>query len=223
MERFPKVHVREHDPNSFSYSDGSAKKTGGGQQADGGLRSESIGTVTGTGYTGVIMAHTHQDLRIDPSGKGATNTINRAELVGVLSWLEEIVKEELATGSTFQLLTDSQVTLQSIQKAIKQSAATWLNTQEPVLMDIVTLKGWHDLSISALPSYPPYFHLICGLHPICPFSARISHVVDLIFPIRRHLGVLSTSHLPSCPSRSSHLRHPVASRSWTGISSISSA
>ena len=34
LERFPKVHVRTHDPHSFSYSDGSAKKAGGGQQTD---------------------------------------------------------------------------------------------------------------------------------------------------------------------------------------------
>ena len=109
LERFPKMHARAHDPHSFSYSDGSAKKTGGGQQTDEGGRSESIGTLTGTG---LIMAHTHQELRIDPNGKDTTNTINRAELVGVVSWLEEIMREELATASTFKLLTDSQVTLQ---------------------------------------------------------------------------------------------------------------
>ena len=134
LERFPKVHARAHDPRSFSYSDGSAKKTGGGQQTDEGGRSESIGTLTGTG---LIMAHAHQELRIDPNGKDTTNTNNRAELVGVISWLEEIMREELATGGTFKLLTDSQVTLQSIQKAIKQPATTCLYTHEPVLMDIV--------------------------------------------------------------------------------------
>ena len=68
-------------------------------------------TLTGTG---LIMAHTRQELRIDPNGKDTTNPINRAELVGVVSWLEEIMREELATGSTFKLLTDSRVTLQSI-------------------------------------------------------------------------------------------------------------
>ena len=112
------------------------KNTGGRQQTDEGGRSESIGTLTGTGPVrpGLIMARTHQEMRVDPNGKDTTNTINRAELVGVLSWLEEIMKEELATGSTFKLLTDSQVTLQSLQKAIKQPATT---RHEPVLMDIV--------------------------------------------------------------------------------------
>ena len=40
-------------------------------------------------------------------------------------------------ATTFKLLTDSQVTLQSIQKAIRQPATTWLCTHEPLLMDIV--------------------------------------------------------------------------------------
>ena len=102
---------------AFSLSNGSA--------ADGGDRSESIATLTGTG---LIMAHTHQELWLDPNGKDIINTINRAELVGVFLWLEEIMKEELLSDCTFELLTDSQVTLQSIQKAIKQLATTWLNT-----------------------------------------------------------------------------------------------
>ena len=42
-----------------------------------------------------------------------------------------------ATGSTFRLLTDSQVTLYSIKKAITQPASCWLNTHEPLLRDIV--------------------------------------------------------------------------------------
>ncbi len=104
------------------------------------------------------MAHTHQELRIDPNGKDTTNTINRAELVGVVSWLEEIMREELATGSTFKLLTDSQVTLQSIQKAIKQPATTWLNTHEPVLMDIVKrikelTEGGHHVHIGKVKAH----------------------------------------------------------------------
>ena len=49
------------------------------------------------------------------------------------------------------------------------------------------LEGWHDLSILGSPSYPPYFHLICALHLICSFPSRISHLVDLIYSIRRHL------------------------------------
>ena len=51
-------------------------------------------------------------------------------------------------------------------------------------------EGWHDLSILAFPSDPPYFHLICRLHLICPSPSRISH-------------------LASCRS---HLPHPRASR-----------
>ena len=104
------------------------------------------------------MAHTRQELRIDPNGKDTTNTINRAGLVGEVSWLEEIMREELATGSTFKLLTDSQVTLQSIQKAIKQPATTWLNTHEPVLMDIVKrikdlTEGGHHVHIGKVKAH----------------------------------------------------------------------
>ena len=80
-ERYLNVHERVHDHHSFSYSDGSAKKTGGGQQADGCGRFESDGTLTGTG---LIMARTHQERRIDPNGKDTSKTINRAELVGAL-------------------------------------------------------------------------------------------------------------------------------------------
>ena len=80
------------------YSDGSAKLTGGGQQTDEGGRSESIGTLTGTG---LIMAQIHQQLRIESNGKDTTSTINRAELVGVLSWLEEIMRSlPLAASSS---------------------------------------------------------------------------------------------------------------------------
>ena len=104
-----------HEPHSLSY-DGSAKKTGGGQHTDEGGRSESTGTLTGTR---LIMAHTHQELRIDPNGKDITNTINRAELIGVLLWLVEVMRDGLATGRTVKLLKDSQVTLPSILKAIK--------------------------------------------------------------------------------------------------------
>ena len=53
LDRFPKVHARAPDPHSFSYTDGSEKKTGAGQQTDEGGRSQSIGTLTGTG---LIMA-----------------------------------------------------------------------------------------------------------------------------------------------------------------------
>ncbi len=88
------------------------------------------------------------------------------------------------------------------------------------------LEGWHDLSISAFPSYPPYFHLICGLHLICSFPSRILsipstpsagirrhlesralhichlvHLVHLIYPIPSHLDLgraSRPSHLPSC-------------------------
>ena len=117
--------------------------------------SESIATLTGTG---LIMAHTHQELRIDPNGKDTTNTINRAELVGVLLCLEDIMREELATGSTFKLLTDSQVTLQSIQKAIKRPATTWLSTHEPVLMEIVKrikelTEGGHHVHIGKVKAH----------------------------------------------------------------------
>ena len=77
-------HGRAHDPNSFSYSDGSAKKVDGSPNGNGPEQGrqdpEAAGTFTGTG---LIMAHSQEVLRIDPRGKNTTNTINRAELVGV--------------------------------------------------------------------------------------------------------------------------------------------
>ena len=85
------------------------------------------------------MPHSQDLLR---NGIHATNTINRAELMGVQAWLKQVSQVESPPATTFrkvgsQLLTDSQVTLQSIQKAFKQPAATWLCAHEPLLMDIV--------------------------------------------------------------------------------------
>ena len=99
--RFPCVHYRAHDSSQFSYSDGSAKKVDGGSRnnQDG---HEVAGTYTGTG---LVMAGTQQVLRIDPNGKDTTNTINRAELVGVQAWLKCISQDEHPLGSTFKMLT----------------------------------------------------------------------------------------------------------------------
>ena len=83
------------------------------------------------------MAHSQEVLRIDPRGMSTTITINRAALVGVQAWLKQVSQMESPPATTFKLLTDSQVTLQSIQKAIKQAATTWLCTHEPLPMDIV--------------------------------------------------------------------------------------
>ena len=57
--------------------------------------------------------------------------------MGVQAWLKQVSQLESPPATTFNLLTDSQVTRQSIQKAIKQPATTWLCTHEPLLMDIV--------------------------------------------------------------------------------------
>ena len=76
-------------------------------------------------------------LKVDPRGKITTNTINRAELVRVQAWLKQVSQQESPPATTFKLLTDSQVEVQSIQKAIKQPATTWLCTHEPLLTDIV--------------------------------------------------------------------------------------
>ena len=84
------------------------------------------------------MAHSQEVLRTDPNGKTATDTINHAELVGVQAWLKRISKDNSDPVSTSKLLTDSQVTLQSIQKAITQPATTWLCSHEPILADIVS-------------------------------------------------------------------------------------
>ena len=80
---FSRRHGRAHDPNSFSYSDGSAKKVNGspkGNRSEQGRQvPEAAGTFTGTG---LIMAHSQDELRIDPHGKNTTNTISQ------LSWWE---------------------------------------------------------------------------------------------------------------------------------------
>ena len=95
---------------------------------------EAAGTFTGTG---LIAAHSQEVLSIDLRGKSNTNTINLAELVGVQAWLKQVSLLESPPATTSKLLTDSQVTLQSIQKAIRQPATAWLCIHEPLLMDIV--------------------------------------------------------------------------------------
>ena len=139
--RFPGRHGQARDPNSFSSSDGSAKKVDSSPKGNGPEQSrqdpEAAGTFRGTG---LFMAHSQEVLRIDPRGKNTTNTINWAELVGVQAWLKQVSQLESPPATTFKLLTDSQVTLQSIQKAIKQPATTWLCNHEPLLMDIVAMK-----------------------------------------------------------------------------------
>ena len=87
--KFPGRHARAHDPTSFSYSDGSAKKVDGSPKGSGLERGrqdpEAADTFMGMGLT---MAHSQKVLRIDPRGKNTTYTINRAELVGVQAWLK---------------------------------------------------------------------------------------------------------------------------------------
>ena len=135
---FPGRHGRAHDPKSFSYLDGSAKKVDGSPKGNGPEQGrqdpEAAGIFTGTG---LIMAHSQEVLRIDPRGKNTTNTIYWTELVGVQAWLKQVSQLESPTATTFKLLTDSQVTLQSFQMAIKQPATTWLCTHEPLLKDIM--------------------------------------------------------------------------------------
>ena len=47
------------------------------------------------------MAHTHQELRIDPNGKDTTNTNNRAELASVVLWLEEMTPANSNTSKRY--------------------------------------------------------------------------------------------------------------------------
>ncbi len=56
------------------------------------------------------------------------------------------MKDELEADSTFGLLTDSQVALYSIKKAITQPASSWLDTHEPLRRDLVSrLKDLTDV------------------------------------------------------------------------------
>ena len=109
---FPNIHRRAYTSTDFSYSDGSAKKVDGSPKGNQNGQ-EVAGTYTGTG---LVMADTQEVIRINPNGQNTTNTINRAELVGVQAWLKSINQDEALSGGTFKLLTDSQVTLQSIPK-----------------------------------------------------------------------------------------------------------
>ncbi len=131
---FPRMHGRAHDPISYSYSDGSAVKKGSESRKGSKDRSESPGTIT---RTGLVMARSQRIGHIDPGGKDTTNTIVRAELVGMQAWLQETMKDEQEACSTFRLLTDSQITLYSIKKALTRPASSWLNTHEPLLRNIV--------------------------------------------------------------------------------------
>ena len=66
---------------SLSHSDGSANC----KKVDGSTR-EHLGGHEVTGaytWTGVVTADTQEVIRINPKGQDTTNTINRAELVGV--------------------------------------------------------------------------------------------------------------------------------------------
>ena len=77
--------------------------------------------------------------RIDPNGQNTTNTTNQAELAGLQDWLKQLSQLKSPPATTFKLLTDCQLMLQSVQKGIigKQRATIWLCTPEPLLMDIV--------------------------------------------------------------------------------------
>ncbi len=78
-------------------------------------------------------------------------------------------------------------------------------------LSLHNIEGWHDLAISAFTSYLPHLHLSCKPHLIISFPSCILSISSTlsakIWPASR---VLSTSHLPSCPSRPSHLTCPVA-------------
>ena len=92
---FPCLHGRRYDSLAYSCWDGSAFKKGTEAGACNQDRSDSIGTVTGTG---LVMARTQRLVHVDPTGKGttSTNSIVRAELVGVQAWLREIMKDPAA-------------------------------------------------------------------------------------------------------------------------------
>ena len=91
VEYLPGRHDRTHDPYSFPYSDGSAKKVDGSPKDNkpeqGRQNPEAAGIFPGTG---LIMAHSQEALRIDPRGIDTTNTINRTEIVGVQAWLKQV-------------------------------------------------------------------------------------------------------------------------------------
>lgn len=120
---------RAHDTLSLPYSDASAKNNDESPKAAcpgqarlarlARLGPEAAGTLMGTS---LVTAHSQDVLRIDQNGKDAADTIDRPELIGVQAWLKPISKDGSVAASTFKLLTDSQVILQSIQKAIRQPA-----------------------------------------------------------------------------------------------------
>ena len=109
---FPCRLDRAHDALSFAYSNGSAKKVDvSSKDSRGGA--EVAGTIAGTG---LFLAHPQEVIRLVQCGKTATNTSNRAELVGVQAWLKRTSEEKGPPDSTFKLIIDSQVTVQAIEK-----------------------------------------------------------------------------------------------------------
>ena len=66
--------------------------------------------------TGLLMVHIQNVLRVDPNGEPTTHTINWAQLMGVQAWLKQVRPLEFPPAATFKLLTNSQVTLQSIRR-----------------------------------------------------------------------------------------------------------
>ena len=196
---FPCRHDRANSPLSFSYSDGSARKIDGSPNSAGPgqarLDPEAAGTLTGTD---LVMAHSQEVLRIDPNGKTTTNTITRAELAGVQAWLKRISEDDSVPASTFKLLTDSQVTLQSIQKAIRQPATTWLCTHKPILAGTVShlktlTEGGHCIHLGKVKAHAGVEEIIIAdaaankvvTQKIIDAGGDLNHITSLMKSLRQ--------------------------------------
>jgi ribonuclease HI len=115
-----------YDPNGYYYTDGSRLETG---------------------ETGAAYYHPNYGIeaRIDPSGRGPTNTINRAELAGILGALSHACRAGTRSGNSVHVLTDSRVSIYQIHKFNR-------NKQSFVTHKHIRLLGAIDSLIDVLQS-----------------------------------------------------------------------
>jgi ribonuclease HI len=109
--RFPLL----HNPNQYTYTDGSAKKVGG-QQVIG---------------TGIYVAATGKEYTCNPNGKAETLTITRAELVGVQMALHLAPRDQ-----PLYILTDSLTTVYLCETSLSNPAKAGKNKHAALLQDI---------------------------------------------------------------------------------------
>ena len=126
--------------NNYVYTDGSCKA---GTQ-------KQPGTHCGAG---VYVAETGNGYTVLPAGQGLTNTINRAELSGILAALTEVIPPHKDTA----ILSDSLCSLLQIHKTLRSPMSMARHLHKQLIWDIV--KAIQNSSVRRdVSTYPyPYF------------------------------------------------------------------